>query len=467
MKLSRISTFLILTLFVLIPATRLVNAQSGPASVLVYYYAWWSPEAVGPGKSPDWPVNPYHSWDSAVIQQHVAQAASAGIDGLLVAWYGPEETNNQTETNFRVILDQAQANGIKALLSVDLASAAWFKNTQEIIEGLNYALTVHAQHPAYFRYNGKPVLFFWFQGRYSLADWAAIRQEVDPNHNSIWIAEGAALDALPTFDGLHLYTISWSQNVAGTEATWSSSTRSRGGLWVGTAMPGWDNTYTQQSERYIRERQEGAFYRETFAAAAASSPSMIVITSWNEWWEGTHIEPSTNYGDFYLHLTAQLIGEYKASGAVAGGGGSAPPVQATNAPAIAAEPATPIPEGIDSEQGVSPSTGTLSPALKSTAAPTSLPTSTLPPTITPTVIMMATIPQQQAPSTPLPEIANALSGTEIPEQTNETGALMRRLMNDPTGRWVAGGSIVAGIVGLGMVISALTAYLHGRGTPRR
>lgn len=373
------------------------SAQAqGVGPVLVYYYAWWAPEAVGAGKSPDWPITPYSSWDTAVIQQHVSQIASAGIDGMLVAWYGPTEENNQTETNFRVILDQAAANGITALLSVDLGSSAWFTDVQQVIDGLNYALSVHANHPAYFRYNGRPVLFFWFQGRYSLDDWAYIRSQVDPDHNSIWIAEGAAPDTMPTFDGLHMYTISWSQNVYGTLSQWSNTVHNQGGIWVSTAMPGWDNTYTQQSERYIRERGDGAFYRETFSAAAASGAEMIVITSWNEWWEGTNIEPSHNYGDFYLNLTRELIGEYKSSGAVAGGSGAAPPVQPTAAPptesaeeaGAAAEPATDA-----GTTGEVPPTITVLPSpsyfIPATITPTLIPTITPTPSPTPAAVAEA------------------------------------------------------------------------------
>ena len=422
------------------------RAQS-PAPVLAYYYAWWSPEAVGPGKSPDWPNEGYHSWDTGVIAQHVAQAAGAGIDGLIVAWYGPTEFNNQTETNFRVILDQASANGITALLSVDLGSAAWFTSQQELVDGLRYALDVHAAHPAYFRLNGKPVLYFWFQGRYSMEQWAAIRAEVDPNHTSIWLAEGAALDTMPIFDGLYMYTISWAENPAGTLAQWGNSTRARGGVWAATAMPGWDNTYTQQSEKYIRDRANGAFYRQTFSGAAASAPDMIVITSWNEWWEGTHIEPSAAFGSTYLDLTRTLISEYKGSGAVAGGGAAPPPIQPTAEPPSDATP--------DDQPTVeSPSSdSTQSPTEDATAAPTI----TLPPTVTPTPLVTATAEPSVTPSLTAVAVSEVDTlddpvAESVPETASESASLGR------TERLLIGGAVAVAIVGFAMIVGVFVAY---------
>jgi hypothetical protein len=372
----------------------------------------------------------------------VSQAASAGIDGLVVAWYGPQEENNQTETNFRMILDQAQANGIKALLSVDLGSSAWFSSKQEIIDGLNYALNVHAQHPAYFRYNGKPVLFFWYQGRYSLSDWADIRQQVDPNHNSIWIAEGAALDTLPTFDGLHMYTISWADNVGATEAQWGNSTRAKGGLWVGTAMPGWDNTYTKQSERYVRDRGDGAFLRESFSGAAASNPSMIIITSWNEWWEGTQIEPSNNYGDFYLNLTRQVISEYKSSGTVASSGGSAPPVQ----PALASS--YPQPTAPQQSQPQVTQTQLSSPTTPATAT---LQQPTLPPTITPTSTTGSITPAQ----TLVAEIQ--ATNEHLPDSNQESA---RDNSGQAVDKVIVIAGVLAGIIGIGLIVMVVAAYFN-------
>lgn len=418
----RISLLLYLGLIIVFARPhRPIQAQGG-VPVLVYYYAWWAPQAVGEGKSPDWPPAPYHSWDTAVLRSHVSQIAGVGIDGLVVAWYGPTVENNQTETNFRFILDQAAASGTTALLSVDLGSSVWFKNVQEVVDGLRYALDIHAQHPAYFRYNNKPVLFFWFQGRYTLEEWAYIRQQVDPGHESIWIAEGAAPDAIPTFDGLHMYTISWSNNVNATLSQWGNTTRSRGGLWVATAMPGWDNTFTQQSERYIRERNDGAFYRETFSAAAASSPAMVVITSWNEWWEGTHIEPSVKYGDFYLSLTASLISEFNASGSVTGGGVSQPDAVST-----ISTPSVQQPTQIVTVAPTLNQSGTVFPTPSPPSTPSLTATSTLPPTVT----------GVYASPTPLQAALSSMDGTMLPTLEPDI---------DEGASWITPGRNVAGIV---------------------
>jgi hypothetical protein len=57
---------------------------------------------------------------------------------------------------------------------------------------------------------------------------------------------------------------------------------------------------------------DGEFYRSTFEAALQSDPDWIFITTWNEWWEHTHIERSEEFGDQYLQITREYAGRWKA-----------------------------------------------------------------------------------------------------------------------------------------------------------
>ncbi len=120
MKLLRILSLLI-TLFLLSKTAILkppdASAQASPP-VLAFYYAWFDQNTWTSGQSVDLPAEFYTSADRATIERHVSQAQSAGIDAFVQSWYGPQEANNQTETNFRTLLEIAQATGFKAAVDV-------------------------------------------------------------------------------------------------------------------------------------------------------------------------------------------------------------------------------------------------------------------------------------------------------------------------------------------------------------
>ncbi|RMF04325.1 MAG: hypothetical protein D6768_03555, partial [Chloroflexi bacterium] len=279
--------------------------------VLAFYYGWYDDQTWQSGSTPDMPQTLYRSTDPAAIARHVQQAKDAGINALVMSWYGPQTTANQTEPNFKLLLDEAQRQNFKAAIDFETRSP-FYPDRAAVVDGLKYLLQTHAQHPAYFRFNGKPVVFFWQQDRFTVDEWESIRAEVDPNHTSLWIAEGTVLAYQFQFDGHHLYNISWTDDVTTELDKWGQLVRWFAGfynvdrLWVATAMPGFDERHLGRASQNYRPRDNGAFYRQSWQAALDSQPDMLVITSFNEWLEDSQIEPSATYGDFYLNLTREL-----------------------------------------------------------------------------------------------------------------------------------------------------------------
>ena len=82
-------------------------------------------------------------------------------------------------------------------------------------------------------------------------------------------------------------------------------------IWAPSAEPGYDDRRIPGRKGVVVDRSNGDFYRQTLDAAAGSDPDWILITSWNEWWEHTYIEPSRLYGETYLEITREFANRWK------------------------------------------------------------------------------------------------------------------------------------------------------------
>jgi hypothetical protein len=409
----------------------------GERLVLAFYYAWFDLTTWQKPLS-DQPAQPYASTDPAAIERHVREAQQAGIDGFVQSWYGPQVENNQTETNFARLLDVSAQHGFRAAVDLEMTSP-FFHSTTDVVNALNHLLTVHAQHPAYLRVGGRPVIFFWRQGQYPVETWNSIRNQVDPSRTSIWIAEGTDLSYLGPFDGLHLYSVAWSADPAGVLAGWGDRVREWGAAqgvsktWVATVMPGYDDLNTGRAHAFVRSRAGGEYYRQCWSGAIESGANWVVITSYNEWREGSQIETSTGYGDFYLNLTAELAAAYRQGAPAALG--EAPTEPSTETPMPTETPQPIVPPPMD----------TPTPLPTDTPAPTPSPTPTLSPTPSPTATNVPT-PTPSPTSTPPPTPAPTPFPTPTPTLTD-------RAMTWSWGGWALGAAVA--LLALGAVVQAL------------
>ncbi len=390
---------LLLLLPVLLPALVSPSPSHalGERLVLAFYYAWFDWSTWEQGLS-DQPAQPYTSTDPVAIERHVLWAQQAGIDGFVQSWYGPQVENNQTETNFALLLDVAARHGFAAAVDLEVTSP-FLHSEADVVAALQHLLTVHARHPAYLRVGGRPVVFFWRQNRYPVDTWYAIRNQVDPDQTSIWIMEGVDLSYLGPFDGTHLYSVAWDPEPGATLRRWGERIRDwnaqHGSIkyWVATTMPGYNDLVTGRPDAFVRDRADGAYYRDCWEGAIQSGADFIIVTSFNEWLEGTHIEPSVTYGDFYLNLTRELGDLYRASEPLPPG---APPtiiVNPANVPPSSPAPTPTVPLTVTVSPAVTPtptSTPTAAPSPTPTGTPTPTPTSTPIPTVAPTPTVLPT-----------------------------------------------------------------------------
>ncbi|MCC7371854.1 MAG: glycoside hydrolase family 99-like domain-containing protein [Chloroflexi bacterium] len=322
------------------PTPRLSGAPTPAAAlrlgtplVMALYYPWYDERTWTSGQTSDLPVEPYSSADRETITRQVADARGAGIDVLVSAWFG-QKGNNPTETNLRQLLTESERAGLKAAVLLETDSDEFFGSRTELVTALKVLLLTHTEQPGYLRVDGKPVIFVWNPKSVYGTDgvrvnaktgaavnaWRAILEEVDPKREALWIAEGDFFDLLSVFDGIFPYSVAWSDDPARQLASYGQTVRARGSgpadrkIWAAVAMPGYDDTRINgRAQTFAVEREDGAYYRGTFQGAIDSKPDWVVITSFNEWLEGTQIEPSRGYDRQYLDLTRTLVERFRAA----------------------------------------------------------------------------------------------------------------------------------------------------------
>ncbi|MCJ7551699.1 MAG: hypothetical protein MUQ30_18670 [Anaerolineae bacterium] len=341
--------------------------------ILAFYNAWfdWSTWA---SPACDHPTSLYVSADVAAVERHIQEAQSVGIDAFVQAWYGPALAGNPTESNLEMLLQQADRYGFNVAVMVDM-TGEFMQTTGDIADALATIQEAHAAHPAYLRYEGRPVVFFLGQNVFSLPAWEALRNRVDPAGDMLWIAQGSSAECLSVFDGLYLYDVGDGVLSGADMARWAGEVRqwnqdhATAHLWVATVLPGYDDSrLVDEDEAVVRSRRGGGTYRDSWATAANSDPDWIAIRSYNEWTHCSHIEPSVEYGRTYLQLTSELAEQYRYPAT------PIPLPTATPVPASPTPTETPV---------TAPGAPELGPTATVTPTAALTPTSTITPTATP------------------------------------------------------------------------------------
>ena len=288
------------------------GAASLVRPVLAFYYSWYHRGTWCACDMSALPVTRYDSSDIATIDRQIAEAASVGINGFITSWPGPGTTQ---DANLAELLTRAAV--YQRRTGKSFVSSVYFETDIAPVKGhfvraMRYLIAHYTSNPHFFHWHGKPVIYIWdpLGGGRTLATWAMLRKKVDPHHHLIWSAEGTDMRLLRVFDGIHLYSAGYwgllDHTMTTVDIDFAAEVHAQGKIWAAGVEPGYDDTRIPgRTGTYRVPRRGGATYAESWRAAITSRPDWITITSFNEWFEGSMIEPSTRYDDLYLRLTKQ------------------------------------------------------------------------------------------------------------------------------------------------------------------
>jgi uncharacterized protein (TIGR03437 family) len=261
----------------------------------------------------DTPVSLYASDDATAIARHIDQARNAGIGGFVVSWDGP---GSAADNNLPAILQTAAANDFAIAGQLETHDAQGQPRAQDQIEqSLAQLLRTHAAHTAWYRVGGLPVVFVNHADRFALATWSAVLAAVrGQGLDGFFLGHGLENDGLDVFGAVYSSVATNADELNTQLIRNRPAVRYRHlladsphvNLATATVQPGYDDSLLGRTTPGFIDRLGGETYQDAFQTAIESDALWILIASWNQFYENTHIEPSRAYGDQYLQTTASM-----------------------------------------------------------------------------------------------------------------------------------------------------------------
>jgi glycoprotein endo-alpha-1,2-mannosidase len=258
----------------------------GRASTAIFYYPWYgTPDRDGSyghwadgGHVPPYDVasnyypdrGTYSSSDPAVLKAQMADIAGAGVTEVVVSWWG---WGSAEDGRLPAVAAAARKAGLQVAVHLEPYSGRTAATVESDITHLQ-SLGVSD----FYVYRPFDTI--------SVEDWAALTPRL-PGARLLAQTTLVGAAAAAGFRGVYTYDV----------LTFDSFTRLcnqahvAGLLCAPSVGPGFDARRAVGIPR-TRPRRGGATYDAMWRAALAAQPDLVTITSYNEWEEGTQIEPA-------------------------------------------------------------------------------------------------------------------------------------------------------------------------------
>ncbi|SMD09090.1 discoidin domain-containing protein [Kibdelosporangium aridum] len=307
------------------PASASLAVQAVAADVHLFYYPWYGnpslngnyrhwqqgghtpPDDIGADFYPA--LGAYDSGDTAVIDQHMRWIQQSGAGTIISSWWGQGSYEDRMAP---AILASAARHGIKVAWHLEPYGT---RTAESTVSDINYINAKYGSSPAFYRYGNRGAFYVFESLR--ITDWSALEQV---KSTSIVLAQTTDPARVAHFGGMYTY-----DGIAGATApgwkTASDFCKANGLVWAPSVAPGYiDDRGVPGNTTPTVHRDNGAMYDRQWSnalnPATGGAPTWVSVTSFNEWHEGSTIEPArSNPPAGHGYLTYQ--GAYGKTGSAA------------------------------------------------------------------------------------------------------------------------------------------------------
>ena len=282
-------SFLALALFLALPATSF----AGMPHSAIFFYPWYSNAShdgqyvhwTQGGHAPPFDIGSaffpmrgtYSSSDPRVLGAQMRDIASAGVDEVVSSWWG---RGSPEDARLPAVMRAAKGGGLQVAVQLEPYQG-------RTVDSVGSDLV-------YLRALGVRDVYIYSSQDFTAEDWRRVTLQpvglsLFAQTNHVGFAARAGFAGFYTYDIL-LYDASKFGRLC-------SQAHALGILCAPSVGPGYDATESTGDPR-VKSRLDGATYDSMWGAALRAGADRVTITSYNEWSEGTQIEPAGHGGRY-------------------------------------------------------------------------------------------------------------------------------------------------------------------------
>ncbi|WP_317175711.1 glycoside hydrolase family 99-like domain-containing protein [Halomontanus rarus] len=288
----------------------------------------------------------YDGTDSEVIQQHIDWSLDHGLNWWWMSWWGRDEGPENTNSSDKMIRSFLETEGADrmpfSILYESTGLLEWTddgtvdlddpENRSRLRDHFEYFAENFFDQPNYRRIDGKPAVFMYVSRTYTGDIEAALSEAKEAAGEDLYLI-GDFVDweppsdddreAIRHYDAITTYNsykpredideIDFVDRVVSGFEEWQAAADEQNVAFIPEVIPGFDDTeithvpdrpahpvLSRDEDRFVDMCERALEYRDETLNA-------VFLTSFNEWFENSVVEPSESEGTKYLEILRDVL----------------------------------------------------------------------------------------------------------------------------------------------------------------